>query len=222
MKLWIGITDDDWFEFLSGRPDLDEVNFWQPSGSRAFRALAPGEPFLFKLHAPNHFIAGGGFFARYSALPVDLAWDAFQEKNGAESLEQMRERIAKYRRVDPGGRENFVIGCNILVEPFFFPRDLWIPIPADFSLHVQQGKTYDAERRVPAWRCGRPSGSGCTLTRDSVSPKAMRRCGARRRWFANGSAKARSAFWLPTRTSAAVRSRARRRCPCSRRRTSSR
>ncbi len=144
MKLWIGITDDDWFEFLSGRPDLDEVNFWQPSGSRAFRALAPGEPFLFKLHAPDHFIAGGGFFARYSALPVDLAWDAFQEKNGAESLEQMRERIAKYRRVDPGRRENFVIGCNILVEPFFFPRDLWIPIPADFSLHVQQGKTYDA------------------------------------------------------------------------------
>ena len=57
MKLWIGITDDDWFEFPSGRPDLDEVNFWQPSGSRAFRVLAPGEPFLFKLHAPNHLIA---------------------------------------------------------------------------------------------------------------------------------------------------------------------
>ena len=69
MRLYIGITDRDWYQFLSARPALDEVNFWQPSGSRAFRMLQPGEPFLFKLHSPMNFVGGGGFLARYSPLP---------------------------------------------------------------------------------------------------------------------------------------------------------
>ncbi|MDT8396978.1 MAG: HNH endonuclease, partial [bacterium] len=61
-KLYIGITDGDWYRFLSRRPDLDEINFWQPGGSRRFRALKPGELFLFKLRRPNDFIVGGGYF----------------------------------------------------------------------------------------------------------------------------------------------------------------
>lgn len=144
MRLWIGITDRDWYHHLSTTPDVDEVNFWQPSGSRAFRALQPGEPFLFKLHSPDNFIVGGGFLARYSPLPVELAWEAFGEKNGARSLDEMRLRIAKYRRVGADPRETFTIGCIILVEPFFFTRDLWIPVPPEFPKHVQQGKGYDA------------------------------------------------------------------------------
>ena len=47
MKLWVGITDDDWFRFLAEiKPD--EVNFWQPSGRRTFQVLQPGELFLFE------------------------------------------------------------------------------------------------------------------------------------------------------------------------------
>jgi hypothetical protein len=42
------------------------VNFWQPSGSREFKVLQPGEPFLFKLHSPDNFIVGSGFYVRYS------------------------------------------------------------------------------------------------------------------------------------------------------------
>jgi putative restriction endonuclease len=38
MKIWVGVTDKDWFQFLD-RINPDEVNFWQPSGSRMFRAL---------------------------------------------------------------------------------------------------------------------------------------------------------------------------------------
>jgi len=64
MKIWVGVTDDDWFALLSQlRPD--EVNFWQPGGSRTFRALQPGELFLFKLHSPKNFIVGGGHFAAH-------------------------------------------------------------------------------------------------------------------------------------------------------------
>lgn len=140
MKVWVGVTDKDWFEFL-GRISADEVNFWQPSGSRVFRALQPGEPFLFKLHSPDNFVVGGGHFVRYSALPTSLAWDAFGPKNGVGSLDELNARVRRYRRedasVDP------VIGCNILAEPFFLPRSAWIPVPANWAPNIVQGKTYD-------------------------------------------------------------------------------
>lgn len=62
INLVIAVTDDDWFEMLRHRPDITEVNFWAPSAAN-FRALQPGELFLFKLHAPRNFIVGGGIFA---------------------------------------------------------------------------------------------------------------------------------------------------------------
>jgi putative restriction endonuclease len=144
MKLYVGVTDKNWFEFLRARPELDEVNFWQPSGSRQFRVLQPGDPFLFKLHHPDNFIVGGGMFAHSSLCPIDMAWEAFAEKNGVGTLEGMRRRLAHYRRLAPDSREDFTIGCIILESPFFFPRDWWIPCPSDFAINVVQGKTYDA------------------------------------------------------------------------------
>jgi putative restriction endonuclease len=142
MKIWVGVTDDDWFVLLSQlRPD--EVNFWQPSGSRTFRALQPGELFLFKLHSPKNFIVGGGHFVRYSALPASLAWDAFGEKNGVASFDELRTRVRQYRReddaIDP------VIGCNVLAEPFFLQQNRWIPVPQSWAPNIVQGKTYDTE-----------------------------------------------------------------------------
>jgi len=103
--------------------------------------LEPGEPFLFKLHAPHNFIVGGGFFVRYSALPASLAWDAFQTKNGVVSFDELRARIRRYRRNDDS--LDPVIGCNVLVEPFFFERSKWIPIPSSFALNIVTGKSYD-------------------------------------------------------------------------------
>lgn len=49
MKALIGVTENDWFNFLAGQSGIDEVNFWQPSGGHLFRALNPGGPFLFKI-----------------------------------------------------------------------------------------------------------------------------------------------------------------------------
>jgi len=92
MRLFVGVTDNNWFNFLSRLPSasgagLDEVNFWLPS-PESFQALAPGELFLFKLHRTaetgnKDLIAGGGIFVSYSILPLSLAWQAFGEKNGA-------------------------------------------------------------------------------------------------------------------------------------------
>ena len=98
MKIWVGVTDKDWFQFLS-RINPDEVNFWQPSGSRVFRALQPGELLLLKLHSPDNFVVGGGHFVRYSALPASLAWDAFGPKNGVGSLEELGATISASRCV---------------------------------------------------------------------------------------------------------------------------
>jgi putative restriction endonuclease len=143
MKAFVAVTDRDWYEFLRRRSDLDEVNFWQPGGGRQFRALSPGQPFLFKLHYPENAIVGGGFFAHFSLIPASLAWDAFGEKNGAPTFSEMRRRIERYRRIAPDPREDYNIGCIILEEPFFLEREQWIPAPASFARNTVVGKTYD-------------------------------------------------------------------------------
>src|SRR5438105_11911551 len=98
MRLFVGVTDGDWYELLARQPNLDEVNFWQPGGNRQFQQLAPGELFLFKLHSPDNFIVGGGIFAHSSLLPVSLAWETFGKPNAAPTLEGMPTRTEKSRR----------------------------------------------------------------------------------------------------------------------------
>lgn len=144
MRFFVGITDFDWFRFLASRPEIDEVDFWQPSGGVEFKALQPGELFLFKLHAPQNFIVGGGLFAHWSALPVSLAWEAFGEKNGAASLQEMRVRLAKYREVAEDPRADYTVGCILLEQPFFLSESEWIPAPTDWSRNIVRGKGYDA------------------------------------------------------------------------------
>jgi putative restriction endonuclease len=144
MRFFLGVTDYDWFRFLAARPDLDEVNFWQPSGAVEFKALQPSELFLFKLHSPRDFIVGGGFFAHWSRLTTSLAWEAFGEKNGAASLQQMRSRVARYRRASEDPRTDHEVGCILLEQPFFLPEREWIPTPASWSRNIVRGKGYEA------------------------------------------------------------------------------
>jgi putative restriction endonuclease len=141
MKAWVAVTDNEWYRFLRDRPDLEEVNFWQPGGNRQFKTLGVGHPFLFKLHAPENFIVGGGFFTHSTLLPATLVWETFGEKNGARSLEEMRRRIERYRRTPSDPHGNYTIGCILLQDPFFFNERDWIPAPADFHPNIVQGKT---------------------------------------------------------------------------------
>jgi HNH endonuclease len=144
LRFFVGVTDDDWFRFLAARPGIDEVNFWQPSSRRLTATLQPGDLFLFKLHAPDHFIVGGGFFAHWTSLPVSLAWDAFGEKNGAATLQEVRTRLARYRRVTDDPREDYTIGCTLLEQPFFLEERDWIPSPAELQRYIVRGKGYDS------------------------------------------------------------------------------
>lgn len=143
MRAYVGITDYDWFELLRSIPNLDEANFWQPSGNRLFNALNPGELFLFKLHHPHNYIVGGGIFAHPSLLPISLAWESFGISNGAVSLAEMRRLVEKHRHMDEYNKGDYRIGCIILEQPFFLPESMWIPIPSDWSPNIVQGKRYD-------------------------------------------------------------------------------
>jgi putative restriction endonuclease len=144
MKAYVAVTDHAWYEFLARQEDLDEVNFWQPNPwGGEFQVLDRGQPLLFKLKSPHNAIAGGGFFEHYTELPISVAWDAFGEKNGALSLDVVRQRIGRLRRETPRPWEDYTIGCIVLVEPFFWPEEPWIRDQPGWSPQIVRGKTYD-------------------------------------------------------------------------------
>ena len=144
VRLWVANTDPDWFDFLASQPGIDEVNFWQPTGSSNFGAIQPGELFLFRLKSPRNAIGGYGVFSHASNLPISLAWEAFGIKNGAPTLADVRQRVGKYR--DHANQyENYTIGCRIVVQPVFLPPEKWIPQPASWGKSIVVGKTYSTD-----------------------------------------------------------------------------
>ncbi|HNC22633.1 MAG TPA: HNH endonuclease [Opitutaceae bacterium] len=138
MKLFVGVTNNEWFRFLSERQP-DEVNFWRPRSQVDFKALRPGDLFLFKLHSPLDFIAGGGIFLRHDRYPLPWVWQAFGEKNGVPDYDTFERRILEHRSAAELHRQ---LGCTILVEPFFWPRAKWIPVPRDWKRNIVTGKGY--------------------------------------------------------------------------------
>lgn len=147
MKFYLGVTDWDWYRFLSERANED-INFWQPGGNSVFKVIEPGAPFLFKLKNPYNVIAGVGFFSSHSILPLDVAWTIFQERNGLDSFFKFKQKIVNYRNGDNSFAKNPNIGCIVLTDPIFFTRTDWIEVPSDWSKSIVQGKSYDMSTPV--------------------------------------------------------------------------
>lgn len=145
MKFYIGTTDYNWYRYLSAIQPED-VNFWQPGGKTSFKALTPGAPFLFKLKNPYNAIGGIGFFSSHTFLPLSVAWDAFEKRNGCESLEELRKMISAYRT--EWWDYNPTIGCIVLTNPIFFDKSDWLPVPENWSKSIVQGKSYSTEDTV--------------------------------------------------------------------------
>ncbi|MCF0134423.1 MAG: HNH endonuclease [Blautia sp.] len=143
MQMYVGITDYNWYEFLKERQS-EEVNFWKP-GTQPFKALQENDLFLFKLHHPDNYIVGGGFFVKYSLLPTYLAWSAFGEKNGTKTLRELNDAIGKYRARNNMPITNPQIGCIILTDVFYLDQEDWISVPENFSKSIVQGKRYFTE-----------------------------------------------------------------------------
>jgi putative restriction endonuclease len=144
VNLVVAITDYDWFQALRTREDWSEVNFWSPGGAN-FRALQPGELFLFRRHTTYHLFVGGGVFAHAMTFPCSLAWETFGPDNGASDLAQMRARIQRYRDTGPDDRSDFPIGCRILTQAFFKQEEEWLPVPKSWPIHTQTFKRYSTD-----------------------------------------------------------------------------
>ena len=144
MIFYIGNTDKQWFDFLS-KTTPDDINFWQPGGNLRFHAVPQGAPFLLKLKQPINKIAGLGFFVSHSLLPIEFAWEVFQEKNGVDSLETLIQKVKGYRNNGNSLESNSNIGCIILSNPIFFEEADWIDVPVNWSQNIVQGKTYNNE-----------------------------------------------------------------------------
>jgi len=144
MKFWLGVTDNDWFNFLS-KTQIDEVNFWQPSGKAPFIGLEIGSQFLFKLKSPYNHVAGGGTFVKFSTLPLSMAWDVFGIKNGAPTREIFENMI---RRLLPNSKvKDPEIGCTVLTAPFFWPKERWIENPVNWAGNIVRGRYYDTQKK---------------------------------------------------------------------------
>jgi putative restriction endonuclease len=140
MKFWVGVTDNQWFQYLS-EIHPDEVNFWQPSATPPFTTAPIGMPFLFKLKRPHNHIAGGGYFVTYSKLPLSLAWEVFGQKNGCSSLDELRHLISP---LVAGRFSDGEIGCTVLANPFFLEQQDWIKDPPGWASNIVRGKMYDS------------------------------------------------------------------------------
>lgn len=152
MKIFVGITDARWFDFLRQRAEGSDVNFWRPSG-QPFRALEPGEPYLFQLHAPIRKIVGGGFFVGYFQMPVDVTWSQFELANGSKTLAEMRALLARHHQRVPRDPRR-AIGSVLLSEAFFFEEREWFAIPNFPATGVQVGKGYSTEEPAGQWLWG--------------------------------------------------------------------
>src|SRR6185295_6979228 len=144
MTGYVGITDFDWFSYLRRRTDWVEVNFWQPSATNLLKP-PPNMPFFFKLRARHGSpIVGFGRFSWSSKLPAWMAWESFQDANGAATRTEMLERIGRLRH-DPtiDLRGDYEIGCLLIAKPVFFEERDWVRPPADMAPEVQRGKGYD-------------------------------------------------------------------------------
>lgn len=145
MKFYLGVTDNNWFKFLSNI-DPEDVNFWQPGGSVNFKVLSPGAPFLFKLKTPLNAIGGLGFFSSHTFLPISIAWETFGRRNGCEKYDEFKRMILNYRAdktlINP------TIGCIVLNNPVFFKREDWIETPEDWGGSIVQGKSYVTESAI--------------------------------------------------------------------------
>ncbi len=139
MKFWVGVTDNQWFKFLS-ELQPEEVNFWQPSATPPFSNAPIGLPFLFKLRRPHNHIAGGGYFVTYSKLPLSLAWEIFGPKNGCSSLTELRNLISP---LTSNSRNDGEIGCTVLANPFFFDKSNWLSDPPGWAPSIVRGKMYE-------------------------------------------------------------------------------
>ena len=145
VEIYIGNTDNRWFDYLRSRQPWQEVNFWKPTPA-TFKAIDEGGIFAFRLKSPRAKIGGFGILASAINVSIQFAWDGLGNANGCEKLSDLVESIRKYR----GGRDitaQSLFGCRVLLDPIFFAESEWFDVPDDWSDNIVSGKTYNTRSR---------------------------------------------------------------------------
>jgi putative restriction endonuclease len=152
---YVALTDKAWFDFVSSRAvdgGLDEANFWSPNAQKPMKRFELGEPIFLRLKKPHHAIAGYGFFAHWSLLDLDAAWDFFAWKNGDPDKVSFFERLGRYRGIDlfDASVQPKPLACTLLRSVSVWPQDRWIAWgdAMGWPSSTQQGKTETDEQRV--------------------------------------------------------------------------
>ncbi len=148
MDPFIALTDKRWFDYLSIQAIdgvVDEVNFWQPKGTKPMRRMEPGTPVFFRLKKPHHALVGYGFFAHFQVVPVEEAWNLFGWRNGDGSMASFLTRISSYRNEDLSLSANRrkPIGCTVLRDARFWPEARWVSWREEqgWKRNIVQGRT---------------------------------------------------------------------------------
>jgi len=154
VRIVVGVTDNRWASLLRDRPGLTEANFWQPS-PHGFKALKPGEPFLFKTKDPKKFrgvdipgysLVGGGFFDEYVELRVSEAWTIWGAANGVSDESELASRARVYRaRTAASDDPDPTIGCVILRNIYFAERGEELPEPPHWARSSVTYTGYDLD-----------------------------------------------------------------------------
>lgn len=119
MAIWIRTVDPQWFDFVSSRPEMAEINLWTPAGRRVLDGAEPGDLVLFRVRG-RLGIAGYGLFFNVAIYFAADAWRLFGPGNGAPTDAAFRALVvAKH----PVQRSTFFpLGCHDIVEPVYLER----------------------------------------------------------------------------------------------------
>ena len=101
---------------------------------------------FFRLKAPRNVIGGFGIVEGFHKLESLLAWDCFEQANGAASFESFQEKVLAKKKAlkkDENGTLTPRIGCVSLSPVVFFPKDSWLRQPNDWQPRNLRYKTYD-------------------------------------------------------------------------------
>lgn len=92
-------------------------------------------------------IAGFGFFALQTIIPIPLAWDVFKDRNGDPNFQSFRKRIAEYRSATSTSVLE-PLNCLVLRDATFLPRSLWLPWnrPEDWVPNIVSFKGYSLDQ----------------------------------------------------------------------------
>jgi len=134
MKIFVGVTDLDWFNF-NRKKNHKEVIFWRKS-SNPMRKLNEGDYFLFLVRGKlPRKILGLGVVALVGSQTINDLWNGYGEKNGCDKIEIFERLVHKTR--------NQTLGYTLLENvKYFNSTDYLTDQDINFDKGIMIGKTF--------------------------------------------------------------------------------